>query len=177
VDRPVVENRDQGPGAFGGAVDGAELIEQGDKVGGALGRAGVHERVPRDQMLTNTADGELAFFATWCPAGTPVAVLVSVEGQRWPSRTASRRRKPSSASTTTRPAPGTAGIGTFCPSCRPSQCWPPSAARPTRPRPPKQPADDPQEPPLIRWPVQEICSSSHGPSGAGPIKPPPSSSP
>jgi SRSO17 transposase len=28
-------------------------------------------------------DGALAFFATWCPAGTPVAVLVAVEGQRW----------------------------------------------------------------------------------------------
>src|SRR6476661_6339646 len=26
---------------------------------------------------------DLAFFATWCPAGTPVAVLVTVEGQRW----------------------------------------------------------------------------------------------
>jgi SRSO17 transposase len=31
----------------------------------------------------NIADGDLAFFATWCPAGTPVAVLVTVEGQRW----------------------------------------------------------------------------------------------
>jgi SRSO17 transposase len=31
----------------------------------------------------NIADGDLAFFATWCPAGTPVAVLVSVEGRRW----------------------------------------------------------------------------------------------
>jgi SRSO17 transposase len=31
----------------------------------------------------NIIDGALAFFATWCPAGTPVAVLVSVEGQRW----------------------------------------------------------------------------------------------
>ena len=29
------------------------------------------------------ADGDLAFFTTWCPAGTPVAVLVTVEGQRW----------------------------------------------------------------------------------------------
>ena len=29
------------------------------------------------------ADGALAFFTTWCPAGTPVAVLVTVEGQRW----------------------------------------------------------------------------------------------
>jgi SRSO17 transposase len=29
------------------------------------------------------ADGTLAFFATWCPAGTPVEALVSVEGRRW----------------------------------------------------------------------------------------------
>src|SRR4051794_36773293 len=46
VDRPVVENRDQGPGSFGGAVGGAELVEQGNKVGGTLGGAGVHEQVP-----------------------------------------------------------------------------------------------------------------------------------
>src|SRR3954454_8445803 len=44
VDRPVVEHRDQGPGAFGGAVDGAELIEQVDKIGRALGRAGMDEK-------------------------------------------------------------------------------------------------------------------------------------
>src|SRR5947208_6761811 len=31
----------------------------------------------------NIADGDLAFFTTWCPAGTPIAVLVSVEGRRW----------------------------------------------------------------------------------------------
>ena len=31
----------------------------------------------------NIADGTLAFFATWCPAGMPVAALVRVEGQRW----------------------------------------------------------------------------------------------
>ena len=29
------------------------------------------------------ADGDLAFFSTWCPAGTPIAMLVRVEGQRW----------------------------------------------------------------------------------------------
>ena len=29
------------------------------------------------------ADGELAFFSTWCPAGTDVAALVEVEGHRW----------------------------------------------------------------------------------------------
>src|SRR3954451_3911273 len=37
VDRPVVENRDQGLGAFGGAVGSAKLVEQGNKVGRALG--------------------------------------------------------------------------------------------------------------------------------------------
>jgi SRSO17 transposase len=30
------------------------------------------------------ANGELAFFSTWCPAGTPVQILVAVEGRRWP---------------------------------------------------------------------------------------------
>ncbi len=28
-------------------------------------------------------DGELAFFSTWCPAGTGIARLVAVEGRRW----------------------------------------------------------------------------------------------
>ncbi len=29
------------------------------------------------------SDGERAYFTTWCPAGTPVATLAAVEGQRW----------------------------------------------------------------------------------------------
>src|SRR5690242_1395862 len=29
------------------------------------------------------ADGALAFFATWCPAGTAMETLVAVEGRRW----------------------------------------------------------------------------------------------
>jgi len=45
VDWPVIKNRDQRPGSFGGAVGGAELVEQGDKVGGALGGAGMHEKL------------------------------------------------------------------------------------------------------------------------------------
>ena len=31
----------------------------------------------------NIADGDLAFFTTWCPAGTCIATLVAVEGRRW----------------------------------------------------------------------------------------------
>src|SRR6201992_43507 len=31
----------------------------------------------------NIADGSLAFFSTWCPKGTSMQKLVSVEGHRW----------------------------------------------------------------------------------------------
>lgn len=31
----------------------------------------------------NIADGDLAFFTTWCPAGTGIETLVKVEGRRW----------------------------------------------------------------------------------------------
>ena len=31
----------------------------------------------------NLADGDLAFFSTWCPAGTRIDTLVAVEGHRW----------------------------------------------------------------------------------------------
>jgi SRSO17 transposase len=29
------------------------------------------------------ADGDLAFFSTWCPAGTGIEMLVKIEGHRW----------------------------------------------------------------------------------------------
>lgn len=31
----------------------------------------------------NISDGDLAFFTTWCPAGTDVQTLVCIEGHRW----------------------------------------------------------------------------------------------
>jgi len=31
----------------------------------------------------NIADGDLAYFSTWCPAGTGIETLVAVEGHRW----------------------------------------------------------------------------------------------
>jgi SRSO17 transposase len=31
----------------------------------------------------NISDGDLAFFTTWCPAGTGIKTLVAVEGHRW----------------------------------------------------------------------------------------------
>ncbi len=31
----------------------------------------------------HVADGEVAYFSTWCPKGTPIETLVGVEGHRW----------------------------------------------------------------------------------------------
>ena len=56
-------------------------------------------------------DQDLAFFSPWCPAGTLMETLVRGEGHRWAIEDASRPPRPSSGSPTTKPAPGTAGIG------------------------------------------------------------------
>ena len=79
VDRPVIEHRNQRPGAFGGAVGGAKLVEQGNKVGGALGGAGVDEKAPADRIkgaehrplfrLTGRLDAQLG--AAPSPAAPP----------------------------------------------------------------------------------------------------------
>ena len=40
--------------------------------------------IPRGLLIRrNIADGTLAFFATWCPAGTAMETLVAAEGRRW----------------------------------------------------------------------------------------------
>ena len=41
----------------------------------------------------NIADGDLAFFSTWCPKGTSIKKLVSVEGHRWGHRGQLRDRQ------------------------------------------------------------------------------------
>jgi SRSO17 transposase len=49
---------------------------QYDETGSALWTRGL--------LIRRTiADGDLAFFTTWCPAGTTIQHLVSVEGHRW----------------------------------------------------------------------------------------------
>ena len=42
-----------------------------------------HVKRRRHTLPRNIADGDLAFFSTWCPVGTPVEKLVTVEGHRW----------------------------------------------------------------------------------------------
>src|SRR3982751_5618582 len=52
-----------------------EAAEYGDGLSGLWTRGLLVRR--------SIADGELAFFSTWCPAGTGIATLVRVEGRRW----------------------------------------------------------------------------------------------
>jgi SRSO17 transposase len=78
----------------------------------------------------NIADGDMAFFSTWCPYGTRIETMVKVSGRMLRirlekdtagrSRIVSRRPRTNSASTITRAAPGTAGIVTSRSSCSPS---------------------------------------------------------
>jgi SRSO17 transposase len=59
------------------------------------------------------ADDDLAFFTTWCPAGTAIEALVAVEGHRWAIKDSFETAKTNSGSITTRADPGMAGIATF----------------------------------------------------------------
>ena len=56
-------------------VDGAE----GSWTRGLL----IRRHLGETRRVCAGADGELAYFSAWCPAGTPIATLVAVEGRRW----------------------------------------------------------------------------------------------
>ena len=67
------------------------------------------------------ADGQLAFFSTWCPAGTGIERLVAVEGHRWAIEDGFETAKTElgldhnetrSLGSSPRAGSGTAGIGT-----------------------------------------------------------------
>jgi SRSO17 transposase len=62
------------------------------------------------------SDGK--FFTTWCPMGTPLEVLVEVEGRRWPIEDAFETAKTELAHNEA----GMAGIATSRWSCSPSPC-------------------------------------------------------
>ena len=103
------------------------------------------------------ADGELAFFTTWCPAGTGIETLVKVEGHRWAIEDALRDRqerarpRPQRDPLLARLAPPRlarhAGL-------RHAGGHPPPRERAHTPKNP-DPAR-PEAPDLIRWSVQEL---------------------
>ena len=58
-------------------------VELADLAADAHGRE-KHEVWTRGLLIRrHMGDGALAFFSTWCPAGTPLSTLVAVEGHRW----------------------------------------------------------------------------------------------
>ena len=83
-----------------------EAAEAIDRLGESLWTRGLLIR-------RSLADGELAYFTTWCPAGTPIETLVASRGAALGDRGRVRDRQDRArAWRTTRPAPGTAGIAT-----------------------------------------------------------------
>ena len=68
----------------------------------------------------NIADGDMAFFSTWCPYGTGIETLVKVEGHRWAIEDSFKTAKNELGSTIMKRAHGTAGIVTSRSSCSPS---------------------------------------------------------
>jgi SRSO17 transposase len=70
----------------------------------------------------NISDGDLAFFTTWCPAGTHIQALVSVEGHRWAIEDSFETAKNELGldHNETRSWHGMAGIATSLWSCSPS---------------------------------------------------------
>ncbi len=75
----------------------------------------------------NIADGEMAFFTTWCPHGTTIEALVKVEGQRWAIEDSFETAKNElgldhngQAASDRLTGPGTAGIAMSRSSCSPS---------------------------------------------------------
>ena len=101
------------------------------------------------------ADGERAYFTTWCPAGTPIQTLVGVEGRRWSIEDAFETAKTELRARSQRDPllvrlaptrqPGDDGL-------RPAGGDPPSRQRTA----PKKTGSDETTRPLIRWSVQEI---------------------
>ena len=99
IDKPAVAGtaveiaRDLDPAAWhrlsaGDGTKGARLHEWAYLELADLEAAEYDERRPgswtRGLLIRrHVCDGELAFFSTWCPAGTAIDTLVGVEGHRW----------------------------------------------------------------------------------------------
>jgi SRSO17 transposase len=73
-----------GEGTKGPRLYDWAYLELADLDGEAEGHPGSRGLWTRGLLIRRSlTDGELAFFSTWCPAGTPAGTLVSVEGRRW----------------------------------------------------------------------------------------------
>jgi len=72
-----------GEGTKGPRLHDWAYLELADLDAGEYSNAITREWTRGLLIRRNIADGDLAFFSTWCPKGTPMKKLVSVEGRRW----------------------------------------------------------------------------------------------
>jgi SRSO17 transposase len=72
-----------GDGTKGPRLHDWAYLELADLDGGEYNSALIGEWTRGLLIRRNIADGDLAFFSTWCPKGTAMERLVSVEGHRW----------------------------------------------------------------------------------------------
>ena len=72
-----------GEGTKGARLHDWAYLELADLDAGEYNSALTGEWTRGLLIRRNIADGDLAFFSTWCPKGTPMKKLVSVEGHRW----------------------------------------------------------------------------------------------
>jgi len=84
-------------------------------------------------LLRRRTDGELAFYACYGLAATPLVGLVRVAGTRWAVEEGFQQAKGRSAWTTTRSASGQAGTATPPLRCWRTRSWPSPAPRPAAP--------------------------------------------
>ena len=70
-----------GDGTKGPRLFDWAYLELADIDGEEYGASGIWTRGLL--VRRSIADGESAFFSTWCPAGTSIDVLVAIEGHRW----------------------------------------------------------------------------------------------
>ena len=72
-----------GEGSKGPRLHDWAYLELADLDAGGYNSALAGEWTRGLLIRRNIADGDLAFFSTWCPKDTPMKKLVSVEGHRW----------------------------------------------------------------------------------------------
>ena len=72
-----------GAGTKGPRLDDWCYLELADLEAGEFTRANQGLWTRGVLIRRHIADGDLAFFTTWCPAGTSIETLVAVEGHRW----------------------------------------------------------------------------------------------
>ncbi len=72
-----------GEGTKGARLCDWAYLELADLEPGAYTHGGVGPWTRGLLVRRSLADGEMAYFSTWCPAGTTIETLVAVEGRRW----------------------------------------------------------------------------------------------